>query len=65
MAQPHSQGLSSSLPLEQERRGRGEALGTRLVMTIESPGKASFDQGHMHTRLLRKMGTKLFLCPNH
>ena len=29
--QPRSQGLSSSRPLERERKGRGEALGARLA----------------------------------
>ena len=32
--QPRSQSLSSSLPLERERKGRGEALGTRLADSV-------------------------------
>lgn len=29
------------------------------VMTVESPGKGSFDQGHMHTRLLGQYNANL------
>ena len=37
IAQPRSQGLSSSRPLEREKgAGRGETLGTRLVIALIS-----------------------------
>ena len=29
------------------------------VMTVEAPGKGSFDQGHMHTRLLGQYNANL------